>query len=99
MVLLVRVQNRIGRAITNLFVDRRRHLLLGTVGNMLIPSDLWIYDLTTDQLTEISQRQFGQIQAILEIGLRIWVGTNQGIYILNLGLEEKIEHHSLKLIN
>ena len=87
------VQNRIGRAITNLFVDSRRHLLLGTVGNMLIPSDLWIYDLTTDQLTEISQRQFGQIQAILEIGLRIWVGTNQGIYILNLGLEEKIEHH------
>ena len=87
------VQNRIGRAITNLFVDSRRHLLLGTVGNMLIPSDLWIYDLTTDQLTEISQRQFGQIQAILEIGLRIWVGTNQGIYILNLGLEEKIERH------
>lgn len=87
------VQNRIGRAVTNLFVGSRRHLLLGTVGNMLIPSDLWIYDLTTDQLTEISQRQFGQIQAILEIGQRIWVGTNQGIYILNLELEEKIERH------
>ncbi|MDP7280522.1 MAG: two-component regulator propeller domain-containing protein, partial [Candidatus Poribacteria bacterium] len=86
-------QDQIGRAVTNLFIDSRRRLLLGTVGNMLIPSDLWIYDLTTDQLSEISRRQFGQIQAILEIGQRIWVGTNQGIYILNLGLKEKIEHH------
>ena len=46
-------------------------------------------------MVEISQQQFGQIQTILEMDSSMWVGTNQGIYVLSLsGLPSFAKHYT-----
>ena len=98
VVILRPIQNQIRRAVKILLIDHRGYVWLATAGNQQLPSDLWIYkpnELPGNQMVEISQQQFGQIQTILEMDSSMWVGTNQGIYVLSLsGLPSLAKHYT-----
>ena len=96
VVTLRAVQNQIRRAVKVLSVDYRGYVWLATAGNQQLPSDLWIYkpnELPRNQMVEISQQRFGQIQTILEMDGSMWVGTNQGIYVLSLSSAPGLAKH------
>ena len=96
VVILRSVQNRIGRAITTLLIDYKERLWLATVGNKKLPSNLWIYEPTATpqkQLTEVARQQFGQIRTFLEMDGNLWIGTNQGIYLLSLNETPIVTKH------